>query len=55
MLLATLAPNPAVDNKELIFSFSLVNAKQVGNAKQTLSSKDYTNGYHLFEIIITLI
>lgn len=55
ILLATLAPNPAVNNKELIFSFSLVNAKQLGNAKQTLNSKDFSNGSDLFEVIITII
>lgn len=55
MLLATLAPNPAVNNKELVLSFSLVNAKQVGSAKQTLSSINYNNGYDLFEVTLSII
>lgn len=55
VLLCTLSPNPAVQNKALSLSFSMVNAKQIGNAKQVLSSSDYSNGYALFEITLKLI
>ncbi len=55
VLLCTLAPNPAVQSKELSLSFSLQNAKQIGNAKQGLTTTDYTNGYALFEITLKLI
>ncbi len=55
VLLCTVAPNPAVLSKELSLSFSLVNARQIGNAKQVLITSDYSNGYALFEITLKII